>query len=258
MRNLSIILLGIIFLGFTSCNNDEFEDVENDLSNIKNRLDEANNQHYILLDSIAKLIESNEDSFDINAVKISQNNSLFEGISRQPETASSLINASEQIYNDFTELLPFSDETILERGIALASLFEAIARQPGAVELLDSAATQFVGPFDASQMSDDFFINGKARGIALNDLFFGIARQPEAFDVLTATATKFIGDYEPTIFSDELIEVAKHFAVKDLVEGIARQPEAIDLLNSASIQFLGLSFLEESDQHTTSASKFGQ
>ncbi|WP_378178626.1 hypothetical protein [Aquimarina sp. SS2-1] len=248
MKNFLITLFAFTALfGFISCEQDDTDDIEIDIRNINDRLSIAREEHERLLDSITVLISSleNDADFNVNALKMSQNNSLFFSIARQPEVAEDLISASESSYSNFTELLPFSDDVILERGIAMGSLFIGMARQPSASDILNIAAAQFLGEFDEVPMSDDFFVNGRSRGLALKDLFEGVARQPEAFDTLVNTATRFLGDYDAAIFDNETNTVVKEFAIDGLIEGIARNPEAIDQLNSISIQFLGFAFIND-------------
>lgn len=245
MRKLLSGVAIIAIIGLVGCNKDEFAEIESDLSSLKDSLNLVIYQHNSLLDSISLLIETvnSEEVCDINALKMSQVGSLFESIARQPEASNTLIQATEMLFYDYTELLPFSDSTIEQRGYALASLFESIARQPEAYGILDSAATKFLGEFNPSYMSNDF-VEGKARGIALNNMFVSIARQPQEYGKIDSLATKFIGVYDPEIFHSDLIEVSKGYAMSGLVEGLARQPEADSLFNLASINFLNFNFLE--------------
>ncbi|MFD0861575.1 hypothetical protein ACFQ1M_05110 [Sungkyunkwania multivorans] len=242
MKNLVFLLAGVAFIGLSSCNyNDDIEDLQNELDELRDDLTVAENEHVAILDSISSLIESNAVS-DVNATKMSVSISLFEMIARVPQSSDMFINLSEIIYSDYTELLPFTNPTILVRGQALGELFEGIARQPEAFDKLDAAATQFVGPFDFAQMSNnDALVDGRARGIAIAKLFEGIARQPEAFDKLKTAATTYLGVYDPAVFSDETIEVARAQAFGALIESLARQPEAESRLNEICIQFLDFS-----------------
>ncbi|NER16555.1 hypothetical protein [Spongiivirga citrea] len=240
MKNLIGTLLGIVFILLCSCNTNEIEDLEREVRTLNDSLSLVQAEQNSLLDSISKLIESN-DVFDINAVKMSQIKSLFEFIARQPEAADVLISASEQIYSDFTELLPFTDSTIVERGRALAFLFEAIARQPEAFDVLDDAATQFLGAFDPANMSSNFNADTEARGIAISELFNAIARQPAAFDNLDSTATKFMGAFKVSQMStNTVIEgKARGIALNELFVAISRQPAAFDELEQTATKFLG-------------------
>ncbi|MFP2996267.1 hypothetical protein ABN763_10155 [Spongiivirga sp. MCCC 1A20706] len=240
MKNLLGTLLGTVFILLCSCNANEIEDLEREVRTLNDSLSLVQAEQNRLLDSISTLIESN-DVFDINAVKMSQIKSLFEFIARQPEAADVLIRASEEIYTDFTELLPFTDSTIVERGRALATLFQSIARQPEAFEVLDGAATQFLGAFDPSNMSSNFNADTEARGIAISELFNAIARQPEALNNLDSTATKFVGTFKVSQMSNNTIVAgkARGIALNALFIAISRQPSAFDELEQTATKFLG-------------------
>lgn len=244
MKKLFIAMAVIASIGLIGCN-DDLENIEIEVSSLQDSLNIVINQHNALLDSVSYLIEmiNDSDTADINALKMAQLASLFESISRQPEAYNILINATEMLYFDYTELLPFSDKTIEQRGLALGSLFDGIARQPGAYSKFDSAATKFLGEFNPSYMSDDF-IEGKTRGLAFSNLFDGIARQPEAHGKFDSTATKFLGVYNPAYFSAELLDVSKVYAVDGLTQSLARQPEADSLFNLVCIKFFNFDFLD--------------
>ncbi len=244
MKKIVLLLTGIIFLGLTSCTyEDDIDNLQNQINELSENQNEIENQFSTSLDSISNLLDNSADS-DINAIKMSVAITLLENITRQPESAETLIALTETMYTDYTELLPFTDNTIIVRGQAVAELFQGMSRQPEAFETLDTAATQFVGPFDAEHMSDNAIINGNSRGLALDELFISVARQPEAFESLKTAATKFLGDYDPAIFSDETIEAAKAQAFNGLLEALIRQPEAEELFNEICIQFLDFSFLD--------------
>jgi len=230
-------------IGLVGCNKDDLADIERDVSSLQDSLGLVIDQHNALLDSISSLIDiiDYNNNVDVNALKMSQLSSLFDAIARQPEAASDLINATEMLYYDYTELLPFSDKTIEQRGIALGSLFDAIARQPEAFDKLESAAIKFLGEFTPSNMSTDF-VEGKARGLAFHSSFDALARQPEAFGKIESAATKFLGDYNSSYISDELLEVSKAYAMGGLNDGLARQPEAVELFNSMCIKFFNFDF----------------
>lgn len=244
MKNIIFTLIGIAILSLTSCSNneDEINDLQNQLDELSSNQDDLENEFSNSLDSILNLIENNAVT-DINALKMGITIPLFDGIIRQPALAETLINLSETIYIDYTELLPFTDNTILVRAEALDELFESIARQEETFDLLNDTATQFVGPFDPNNMSDNAIIEGKARGVAISGLILAIARQPGLFETLRDAATNFVGDYDPDIFSDELMEAARAEAVVGLIESITRQPDEQALYNEICIQFLDFSFL---------------
>ncbi len=244
MKNLFLTMAVVSIIGFVGCDKEKLSDIEKEVTTLQDSLNLAINQHNALLDSISTLIETinDKDNVDINALKIAQISSLFESMARQPEISNTLISATEMLYFDYTELLPFSDKTIEYRGIVIGSLFDAIARQPQLSDELLAAAIKFLGEFNSSTMSSDF-VEGKARGIAIYSLFEGIARQPEAYDDFDSTATKLLGEYNSTYFSDELVDVSKAYAIAGLNEGLARQPEAASYFNSVCIKYLNFNFI---------------
>ncbi len=245
MRNLIFGMSILLFsIAFVSCNNDELDNIEKEVTVLQDSIDIINNRHKILLDSVSSIIATLNKGEDVNAIKIEQIGSLFEAIARQPEAAYTLIDANEILYKDYTELLPFSDKTIINRGVAIAELFDALARQPEAYSKLDSAATKYLGLFDATSMSDDY-TEGKARGTALAGLFASVARQPEAHGKMDTIANKLIGEYNASYMSNDLLDVSKAFATGSLSESIARQPEADSLLNLICIRYLNFSFINK-------------
>jgi len=137
------------------------------------------------------------DTFDVKAYKMEQIGSLFESIARQPEAADLLINSTEMLYSDYTELLPLSDKAIElrgeARGIAFSMLFSSIARQPEAFDVLDSAATKFLGTYDPSYISDELADITKI--YAMTGLNEAIARQPEADSLFNIVSKKYL-NYE--------------------------------------------------------------
>lgn len=150
--------------------------------------------------SKTEYVENPDEEFDLKASKIEQIGSLFEAIARQPEAYEVLVNSTKLIYSNYTELLPLSDKAIVQRGkargAAFGSLFAAIARQPEAYQVLDDAATVFLGPYKADEISDELLEITKAYCIA--SLYESIARQPEAFPSFNAICKKFL-NFEITI-----------------------------------------------------------
>jgi len=139
----------------------------------------------------------NSNDFDLKASKMEQVGSLFESIARQPESANLLINSTEMLYSDYTELLPLSDKAIelrgKARGAAFSMLFTSIARQPEAFDVLDSAATKFLGKYDPSYISDELAEITKTYAMSgLND---AIARQPEADSLFNIVSKRYL-NYE--------------------------------------------------------------
>ncbi len=94
------------------------------------------------------ICECNE--LDSKASKMEQIGPLFEAISRNPDTYNTLVKVTEELYSNYTELLPLSDKAISQRGKARGEsfglLFYSLARNPGALEELDSAAAKFLKP----------------------------------------------------------------------------------------------------------------
>ncbi len=244
MKKLFLTMAVVASMVIVGCNDDDTADLENDVRSLQDSLSSIINQHNALLDSISYLIATvNEKDIDVKSLKMEQIGSLFEAIARQPEAAEVLINATEILYSDYTELLPFSDRTIEARGMVIYFLSESIARQPEACHLLDSAATKFLGEFNPSYMSN-YCTEGRARGYGLSGLFESIARQPESFNKLDSIATKYLGEYNPSYFSDELLEISKITSSRILNESIARQPQADSLLNLVCVKYLNFDFMD--------------
>lgn len=136
----------------------------------------------------------NDDEFDQKASKIEQIGSLFDAIARQPESADELIKLTENLYKDYTELLPLSDKAIIlrgkARGYAFSELFNSIARQPDAFNKLDSAATKFLGIYNSNEISDELLdVTITYTFAALNE---NIARQPEADSLFNIATKKYL------------------------------------------------------------------
>ncbi len=247
MKNILLAVALLSSIAFVRCNDDDLADIKTQVTVLQDSLRSVMDQHNALLDSVSTIIETlNRDETDIKALKMAQISSLFEAIARQPEAYENLIAATEMLYTDYTQLLPFSDSTITARGYAINALFDGIARQPEAFHALDSAATKYLGEFNPSYINDDISV-GKARGIALTGLFESIARQPAAFHDLDSVATKYIGKYDPSYISDETLEASKALALAGLNESLARQPAADSLFNLVCITYLNFHFIDYPD-----------
>jgi len=163
MKN-RVLLLSIILLSFmTSCTKKEF-------------------------------IYDEDTTFDLKAEKMGQIGSLFEGIARQPEVADQLVHATESLYTDYTELLPISDQAIVQRGIArghsFGMLLLSIAVQPEAFDDMDAAAAKFLGVYDPDYISDELAEITKTYAVTyLNE---SIARQPEADSLFNLICKKYM------------------------------------------------------------------
>lgn len=138
------------------------------------------------------ICECNE--IDIKASKMEQIGPLFELISRNPDSYNSLIKATEELYSDYTELLPLTDKAVSQRGKARGQsfglLFYAISRNPSVFDKFDSAATKFLGKYDESYISDELLENTKIYSIkGLND---ALARNPEADSLYNIVTKKYL------------------------------------------------------------------
>jgi F0F1-type ATP synthase membrane subunit c/vacuolar-type H+-ATPase subunit K len=135
-----------------------------------------------------------DDSFDIKASKMEQIGGLFEAIARQPEMADELINATELIYTDYSELLPLSDQAIIQRGkargYAFGMLFYSVAMQPEIFNKLDFAATKFLGKYNSDDISDELL--DITRTYAVNGLNESLARQPEADSLFNVISKRYL------------------------------------------------------------------
>jgi hypothetical protein len=135
-----------------------------------------------------------DEEFDLKASKMEQVGSLFEAIARQPEVSDLLIQSTEKLYTDYTELLPLSDKAIVQRGkargAAFSLLFTSVARQPEAFGILDSAATKFLGKYNPDYISDELADITKTYTIAaINE---SIAQQPEADSLFNVLCRKYL------------------------------------------------------------------
>ncbi len=237
---MSAVLFMALF-GFCSisCQKEEISDLKDDVRSLEDSLQITISQHAALLDSISHLIAlmNETDSIDINALKMEQISYLMINIVRQPEAAEELIQISELLYSDYTELQPLSKETVIQRGIVIKNYIASVARQPEMAPFLEEVAERFIGPFDPDQMQDDQ-TEGVARGSALSGLIEGIARQPELLELLDKAIEPLILPYNANMHSNQLIDVSKAMVNGKLVEGIARQPEAAGYLDKVCFKYL--------------------
>lgn len=191
----TILLIPIVFiLALMGCEKTELEGINQEITNLQDSISVIIEQHYHLLDSISVLISNvNDENFDIKACKMEQIGSLFNAIARQPEVSEFLIEATEILYSDISELLPLSDEAVVQRGkargFAFSCMFNAIARQPEAFAELDIAATKFLGVYDPGYISDELLDISKIyTTTAMNE---AIARQPNADSLFNLTCMKY-------------------------------------------------------------------
>jgi len=135
-----------------------------------------------------------ETTFDIKAYKMEQMRGLFDAIARQPEAADLLITATEILYADYTDLLPFTDKAIIQRGkargMAFGALFDALARQPEAYDKMDLAAEKFLGAYNPAYINNELLEITKAASI--NELMEAIARQPGADSLFNLATKKYL------------------------------------------------------------------
>jgi len=195
MRKMYVLIPILALWSLIGCEKEEVKDLNDDLNVLQDSINIIIEQHTALLDSISILIDViDTEEFDIKAYKMEQIHSLFEAMARQPEASDLLIGATEMLYTDYTELLPLSDEAIIERGkargIAFSGLFEAMARQPEAFPKLDSAAAKFMGAYSPSYISDELLEITRANSLAsLNE---SIARQPFIDSLFNLTCKKYL------------------------------------------------------------------
>jgi hypothetical protein len=138
--------------------------------------------------------QNTELEADIKAYQMRAIGPLFESIARQPEMSEGLINSAEaMLYENITDILPISDTLEIERGMArgysFASMFDAIARQPEAIDIFEDVATQFLGKYDATIISDKMLEFQKT--IASVSLMEALARQPEAYNDMDTVCQDF-------------------------------------------------------------------
>jgi len=141
-----------------------------------------------------EFIFDEDATFDLKASKMEQIGSLFESIARQPEAADQLVEATEGLYTDISELYPISDKAIVQRGKArgysFGMLLTSIARQPEAFADMDAAARQFLGVYDSEYISGELAEITKTYAMtALNE---SIARQPEADSLFNVVCKRYM------------------------------------------------------------------
>ena len=138
------------------------------------------------------ICECNE--LDLKASKMEQIGPLFEAISRNPDNYNTLIKVTEELYSDYTELLPITDKAVSQRGKARGNsfglLFYSLARNPGAFEKLDSAAAKFLGEYDESEISDELLDISKT--YAMKGLNEGFARNPNIDSLYNVLSKKYL------------------------------------------------------------------
>ena len=121
---------------------------------------------------------------------------LFEAISRNPDSYNMLIKVTEELYYDYTELLPLTDKAVLQRGkargLSFGSMFYAISRNPyiDVFEKLDSAAEKFLGKHDKSYINTEMEEITKTYAIdALNE---ALARNPHADSLYNVVCKRYL------------------------------------------------------------------
>ncbi len=138
------------------------------------------------------ICECNE--LDSKASKMEQIGPLFEAISRNPDTYNTLVKVIEELYSNYTELLPLSDKAISQRGKARGEsfglLFYSLSRNPGSLEELDSAAAKFLGEYDKSEISDELLDISKT--YAMKGLNEGFARNPNIDSLYNIFSKKYL------------------------------------------------------------------
>lgn len=198
MKKKSLILSLIICLVFSvlSCNKDEINDLNNNVSALQDSLKAANDKYYLLLNTIIEQQNSAmaSDSSDIKAIKMQAVGSLFESIARQPEQFTRLIKATTMLYSDYAELLPLTDKAVAERGkargIALGSMFTAMARQPEMIQVMDSVAEKFLGRYNSSYINSEML--DYMRIYASSSILEAITRQPEISVAIDSLSLKYL------------------------------------------------------------------
>ena len=133
---------------------------------------------------------------DLKVIRMEAVGALFESISRQPDMADQLIQtATQTIYASYTALLPLNDAAVNERGVArgnaVGSLLDAIARQPEAQASLEAAAEQFLGTYEAVNITPE--MNKYVKATASSYLSSSMARNPDMADELMGVAAKYLG-----------------------------------------------------------------
>ena len=138
----------------------------------------------------------NTNEPDLKTLQMEAVGVLFENIARQPEAADQLIEtATQTIYPSYTALLPLTDAAIQERGVArgnaIGILISSITRQSGAQATLEAVAEQFLGTYDAVNITPE--MNKYAKAAASPYISESIARLPDMAEELIAVAAKYLG-----------------------------------------------------------------
>ena len=138
------------------------------------------------------IYECNE--LDAKANKMEQIGPLFESISRNPNLYKTMIKATEELYLDYTELLPLTDKAVAQRGKARGESFGqmlyAISRNPIAFEKIDSAATKFLGKYDSSYINAE--MEEITKSYAIGKLNVAIARNPRADSLFNVACKRYL------------------------------------------------------------------
>ena len=138
------------------------------------------------------ICECNE--IDIKASKMEQIGPLFESIARNPDSYNSLIKVTEELYSDYTELLPLTDRAVLQRGKARGQsfglLFYAISRNPSVFDKFDSVAAKFLGEYDSSYINAE--MEEITKTFAIDGLNEALARNPEADSIYNIVTKKYL------------------------------------------------------------------
>ena len=138
------------------------------------------------------ICECNE--LDVKASKMEQIGPLFESISRNPDSYTSLIKVTEELYSDYTELLPLTDRAVLQRGKARGQsfglMFYAISRNPSVFDKFDSVAAQFLGEYDSSYINTE--MEEVTKTYAIDGLNEALARNPEADSLYNIVTKKYL------------------------------------------------------------------
>ena len=141
------------------------------------------------------ICECNE--IDIKASKMEQIGPLFESISRNPDSYNSLIKVTEELYFDYTELLPLTDRAVLQRGkargISFGLMFYSISRNPDVFDKFDLLAEKFLGKYDPSYINTE--MEEITKTYATEGLNEAISRNP-AVDSLYNIVTKKYLNFE--------------------------------------------------------------
>jgi F0F1-type ATP synthase membrane subunit c/vacuolar-type H+-ATPase subunit K len=195
-KSLVLSVICCIAFSISSCNKDEINDLNKNVSALQDSLKAANDKYYLLLNTIIEQQNSamSSDSSDIKAIKMQAVGYLFESIARQPEQFTRLIKATTMLYSDYTELLPLNDKWVAERGkargIALGNMFDAMARQPEMIQVMDSVAEKFLGRYNSSYINAE--ILDYSRIYASSYILEALARQPEISLAIDTLSLKYL------------------------------------------------------------------